>query len=109
MKQLKYVFFLGLILQTISLFGQQENTLTKSQQKEIINELALNLEEAYVFKDKAAEMSESLKKATFSRNIEIFSEEVNELLSNLSNDAHLQFLYDSTLFQELIDPISQKL
>jgi len=108
MKQLKFIFFLGLILQAISLFGQEENTLTKSQQKEIINKLASNLEEAYVFEDKAIEMSEALKKAAFSKDIEIFSKEVNELLSNLANDAHLQFLYDPTLFQELIDPIKSK-
>ncbi len=108
MKQLKFIFFLGLITLTISLFGQEENPLTKSQQEEVINKLASNLEEAYVFEDKAIEMSEALKKAKFSKDIEMFSKEVNELLSNLAKDAHLQFLYDPTLFQELIDPIESE-
>jgi hypothetical protein len=108
MKQLKFILFLGLLLQTISLFGQEENTLTKSQQKEIINKLASNLEEAYVFEDKAIEMSKALKKAKFSKDIEVFLKEVNVLLANLANDAHLQFLYDPSLFQELINPIKSK-
>ncbi len=83
MKQLKPIFFLGLILSVISLFAQEVNSLTKSQQEDIIHKLATNLEEAYVFEDKGIEMSEALKKTTFSKDIEVFSKEVKNLNGNI--------------------------
>jgi len=105
MKQLKFILFLGLILPAICLFGQEKNTITKDQQKDVINKLSSYLEKTYFFEDKATEMSTALKKAKFSRDIEVFSKEVNELLSTVANDLHLQIWYEPSLFQELIDPI----
>lgn len=105
MKQLKIIFFIVLILQAICLFGQEENTITKKQQDNVINKLASYLEKTYVFEDKATEMSKALKKAKFSKDIERFSNEVNEILNNIANDLHLQIWHDPKLFQELIDPI----
>jgi hypothetical protein len=115
MKTIKAIFATGIFLITMtSTFAQtkKQKVVTVESQKAIIDKLAIEIRDRYLFKNGGQSLADTLKvyKGKIKQTISVadFSEKITSLLRIKSNDSHLMFYYDSLKFKSYLLDESEK-